>query len=205
MILQHWNKLLTTECKVIRIPWPSKVTAGGTQLTDDGFVIYPIFKNGRTSLYHYGLEKQAETFINEQLKNLKHIHVFLREPDERFISGVNTYIEFENLGSQEDTILKQIEEMTLCDRHFVPQFVWLIHLSKYFKGTVRIDSVSELYLAIPNRGKPPIPEITYKRRQKIKKINSKKYTDVDEKIIEKYMCRSVELEILIKEFYNVLP
>ena len=141
----------------------------------------------------------------------------MRNPKERFISGVHTYLEYEKMNSQkkyldtlvhfynEDTILKQIEEMTLCDRHFVPQFIWLIHLSKYFKGTVRIDSVSELYLAIPNRGKPPIPEITYKRRQKIKKINSKKYTDIDEKIIEKYMCRSVELEILIKEFYNVLP
>ena len=66
MILQHWNKLLTTECKAIRIPWPTKVTASGTQLTDDGFVIYPIFKNGRTSLYHYGLEKQAETFTKKQ-------------------------------------------------------------------------------------------------------------------------------------------
>ena len=210
MILQHWNKLLTTECKAIRIPWPSKVTASGTQLTDNGFVIYPIFKNGRTSLYHYGLEKQAETFINEQLKSLKHIHVFLREPNERFISGVNTYIEFENLGSQEDTILKQIEEMKICDRHFVPQYFWLMHLSKYFKGSVRLATIKELRLTISTKDEPvkpngtEIPHVTKKRKEKIKKINFKNYVDIDKKIIKKYINKTIVLENLIKEFHNVL-
>ena len=210
MILQHWNKLLTTECKAIKIPWPSKVTAGGTQLTNDGFVIYPIFKNGRTSLYHYGLKKQAKTFINEQLKNLKHIHVFLREPEERFISGVNTYIEFENLGSQEDTTLKQIEEMKICDRHFIPQYFWLMHLSKYFKGSIRLATIEELRLTISTRDEPvkpngnEIPHVTKKRKEKIKKINFKNYIDVDKKIIKKYINKTVVLENLIKEFHNVL-
>ena len=191
MLLMYWSKLLNTNCEAIRVePY--------------GFVAYPIYKNGRTSLWEYATDNNCKTFINEELKTLDHIIVYLRNPLERFISGVHTYLEFENLGSQEDTILKQIEEMTVCDRHFVPQFIWLIHLSKYFKGTVRIDSVSELYQAIPNRGSPPIPEITNKRKQKIKKINSKNYTDVDEKIIEKYMCKSIKLETLIKEFYNVL-
>ena len=192
MFLMYWSKLLNTNCEAIRVePY--------------GFVTYPIYKNGRTSLWEYATDNNCKTFINEELKTLDHIIVYLRNPLERFISGVHTYLEFENLGSQEDTILKQIEEMTVCDRHFVPQFIWLIHLSKYFKGTVRIDSVSELYQAIPNRGSPPIPEITNKRKQKIKKINSKNYTDIDEKIIEKYMCKSIKLETLIKEFYNVLP
>lgn len=191
MLLMYWSKLLNTNCEAIRVePY--------------GFVAYPIYKNGRTSLWEYATDNNCKTFINEELKTLDHIIVYLRNPLERFISGVHTYLEFENLGSQEDTILKQIEEMTVCDRHFVPQFIWLIHLSKYFKGTVRIDSVSELYQAIPNRGSPSIPEITNKRKQKIKKINSKNYTDVDEKIIEKYMCKSIKLETLIKEFYNVL-
>ena len=202
--------MLTTECKAIKIPWPSKVTAGGTQLTNDGFVIYPIFKNGRTSLYHYGLKKQAKTFINEQLKNLKHIHVFLREPEERFISGVNTYIEFENLGSQEDTTLKQIEEMKICDRHFIPQYFWLMHLSKYFKGSVRLATIEELRLTISTRDEPvkpngtEIPHVTKKRKEKIKKINFKNYIDVDKKIIKKYINKTVVLENLIKEFHNVL-
>ena len=210
MILQHWNKLLTTECKAIKIPWPTKVTASGTQLTADGFVIYPIFKNGRTSLYHYGLEKQAETFTNKQLKNLKHIHVFLREPNERFISGVNTYIEFENLGSQEDTILKQIEEMKICDRHFIPQYFWLMHLSKYFKGSVRLATIKELRLTISTKDEPvkpngtEIPHVTKKRKEKIKKINFKNYVDVDKKIIKKYINKTVVLKNLIKEFHNVL-
>ena len=160
MILQHWNNLLTTDCKV--------------------------------------------------LKNLKHIHVFLREPNERFISGVNTYIEFENLGSQEDTILKQIEEMKICDRHFVPQYFWLLHLSKYFKGSVRLATIKELRLTISTKDEPvqpngtEIPHVTKKRKEKIKKINFKNNVDIDKKIIKKYINKTIVLENLIKEFHNVL-
>ena len=102
MLLMYWSKLLNTNCEAIRVePY--------------GFVAYPIYKNGRTSLWEYATDNNCKTFINEELKTLDHIIVYLRNPLERFISGVHTYLEFENLGSQEDTILKQIEEMTVCD------------------------------------------------------------------------------------------
>ena len=100
MILKHWNNLLNTNCQAIRVePY--------------GFIAYPIYKNGRTSLWHYSKENNCKTFTNEELKTLNHIVVYLRNPLERFISGVHTYLEFENLGSQEDTVLKQIEKMTV--------------------------------------------------------------------------------------------
>ena len=197
MILKHWNKLLTTECKAIKIdPY--------------GIIVYPIFKNGRTSLFNYAKKTQAKIFINEELKNLQHIHVYLRDPEERFISGVHTYIELEKLGWQEETILKQIEQMTICDRHFAPQYILLMHLSKYFKGSIRIDPVSELYLTIPNRDSPEqsaggiIIELSKERKEKIKKINFENYIKIDKEIIAKHMNTTVNLNTLIKRFYNVL-
>lgn len=194
MILKHWNNLFNTDCEAIKIdPY--------------GIIVYPIFKNGMSAIEDYTEKnKKCETFKNEQLKKLNHIIVYLRNPLKRFISGIHTYIEGEKLNQQEETILKQINEMTLCNRHFAPQYVWLMHLSKYFKGSVRFDPISELYLTIGDFGPQPlVPTITKERKQKILKINFKNYTNVDELIIEKYICRTIKLETVIKEFYNVLP
>ena len=69
-----------------------------------------------------------------------------------------------------------------------------------------METLSELYNLIPNRDGPwtnnptPWKTITQEEKNKILSIKHKKYIDVDEKIIKKYMNRSVELEKLIKEF-----
>ena len=111
MILKHWNNLFNTDCEAIKIdPY--------------GIIVYPIFKNGMSAIEDYTEKnKKCETFKNEQLKKLNHIIVYLRNPLERFISGIHTYIDSEKLNQQEETILKQINEMTLCNRHFAPQYV----------------------------------------------------------------------------------
>ena len=102
--------------------------------------------------------------------------------------------------------LKKIESFDIIDRHFIPQYLWLLHLHKYFDGTVEFKSVLELFGLIPNRDGPwtnnpsPWKVITKKDKDKILSIKHKKYTEVDEKIIKKYMNRSVKLEKLIKEF-----
>ena len=167
--------------------------------------VFPIYKNGSSSLWKYAKDNNCKIYRNEELRNLNYIVVYFREPLERFISGVHTHMEYANLRSQEDSILKKIEDMTLCDRHFVPQYFWLMHLSRYFKGTVLIAPISELYKKISVRGGPKISKIKYKRRKKIQSINSKNYTEVDKKIIKKYLGHIVKLEKIIKEFYNVLP
>ena len=165
----------------------------------DKMVVLPIPKNGSSSLWNYARDNNCKIYRDEELKNLNYIVVYFREPLERFISGVHTHIEYANLKSQEDSVLKKIEEMTVYDRHFVPQYFWLMHLSKYFKGTILINPISELYKKIPTRDEP-VNKSRYKRRKKIKKINSKKYTEVDKKIFEKYLGHIVKLEKIVKEF-----
>jgi hypothetical protein len=79
-------------------------------------------------------------------------------------------------------------------------------LYKYFKGIIEFRSVKELYELIPNRDGPwtgnprPWKTITQEEKDKILSIKHKKYIDVDEKIIKKYLNKSVKLEKLIKEF-----
>ena len=60
-----------------------------------GKFVLPIFKNGLSSIEAYAKEKNIKWLINEQLKNIDTITIFLREPAERFVSGVHSFIEFE--------------------------------------------------------------------------------------------------------------
>ena len=184
--------ILTADCEVIKF--------------SDKQFFYPIFKNGRSSTKIYAKKNNLLFLNNKEISNLKKVIVFLRSPEERFVSGVYTFFYLTNNQLINNDTLKKIESFDIVDRHFVPQYVWLLHLYKYFKGTIEFRSVSELYNIIPNRDGPwsnnpkPWHPITEKGKNKILSIENKKYIEVDEKIIKKYMNRSVELEKIIREF-----
>jgi hypothetical protein len=184
--------ILTADCEVIKF--------------NDEQVFYPIFKNGRSSLRIYAKKNTLQILKNKEISNLKKITVFLRSPKQRFVSGVYTFFYLSNNQLIDKNILKKIESFNIVNRHFVPQYIWLLHLYKYFNGIVEFRSVTELYALIPNRDGPwtsnprPWKTITQEEKDKILSIEHKKYIDIDEKIIKKYMNQSVKLEKLIKEF-----
>ena len=171
-MLTHWNKLLTTDCKVVKIK---------------NEYIYPIFKNGSTTL-HNNAEK---VYKNNELKKLKEITVYIRNAKDRFTSGVNTYAEQNN--KEIKTVIKQISDNKLCNRHFAPQFIWLFHLYKYFRGTINLKPLEQLQLEKANQSK----NIT-----KITDVNN--YLLVDNKLIEKYNNKSTALKIIIEDLIHVL-
>lgn len=77
------------------------------------------------------------TFVPEsQIKNIKYpITVFLRDPKQRFYSGVNTFLQHmakENLDSR--TVLYFVNRYLFLNRHYAPQFFWLLNLAR-FAGT----------------------------------------------------------------------
>jgi hypothetical protein len=191
-VFKNLTDVLTTDCEVIKF--------------NNEQYFYPIFKNGRSSLTIYAGTNNLPLLKNKEISNLKKITVFLRSPEERFVSGVYTFFYFTNNRLIDENILKKIESFDIIDRHFIPQYLWLLHLHKYFKGIIEFKPVSELYNLIPNRDGPwtnnptPWKIITQEEKNKILSIKHKKYIDVDERIIKKYMNRSVELEKLIKEF-----
>jgi hypothetical protein len=191
-MFKNLTDTLTADCEVVKF--------------DDGQFFYPIFKNGRSSLTLYAKRNNLPLLKNKEISNLKKITVFLRSPEERFVSGVYTFFYLTNNQSIDENTLKKIESFDIVDRHFIPQYLWLLHLHKYFKGIIKFKPVSELYNLIPNRDGPwtdnPTPwrAITQKDKDKILSIKHKKYIEVDNKIIKKYMNQSVELKKLIKEF-----
>ena len=191
-MFKNLTNTLTADCDVIKF--------------SDEQYFYPIFNNGRSSLTIYAGRNNLPLLKNKQISNLKKIIVFLRSPEERFVSGVHTFFYLANKKSIDENTLKKIESFDIIDRHFIPQYLWLLHLHKYFNGIVEFKPVLELFNLIPNRDGPwndnpnPWKPITEKERNKILSIEHKKYIEVDEKIIKKYMNKSVELKKIIKEF-----
>ena len=190
-MFKNLTDILTSDCEVIKF--------------NNEQYFYPIFKNGRSSLIIYARKNNLKLLKNKEILNLKKITIFLRSPKERFLSGVHTFFYLTNNYVNENT-LKKIENFDIIDRHFIPQYLWLLHLHKYFNGIVEFKPVLELLRLIPNRDGPwttnPIPwrAMTQNDKDTISSIKHKKYIEVDDKIIKIYMNQSVALGKLIKEF-----
>jgi hypothetical protein len=96
--------------------------------------IYPIFKNGSSSLLEYARQQNYKILLNEQIKRISIIDVILRDPMSRFLSGVNTYVyntKQEHPELDVDTIIYFAENYLFLNRHYAPQLSWIINLSKY--------------------------------------------------------------------------
>jgi hypothetical protein len=81
-------------------------------------------------------------YVNYQISKCRHIDVLLRDPGERFVSGLNEYCRNSNTNVSEAWHLT--EQGKLIDRHFAPQYLWLLHLSKFYKGPVTLKPFSDI-------------------------------------------------------------
>jgi hypothetical protein len=183
--------LISGECNVIKF--------------SDELFVYPIFKNGRSSLVLHAEEKKFIVYSNNKINDIKNITVYLRDPIERFVSGVNTFFYFKKIKEIDNELLKKIEEGVIVNKHFAPQYIWLLELYKFFRGTVNIRSSKEVYDLVPNRDGPwsknpyPWTPLSEDRKNKILSIDHNFYTTHDSILIQKYMNRTVPLEIIIKD------
>jgi hypothetical protein len=171
-----------------------------------GTFVLPVFKNGKSSIENYAKENNSTRLINEQCKRADCITVFLRNPKERFVSGVHSFIEFEKRKNKKldyDTMLYAIENYEVVNEHFLPQYFWLKNLSNYFSGQLILKTVKDLYEFIPNRDAPHIPKITQEQRDKISKIQFEnlKY---DRVLFDEYVTRTVAINVLLEDIRNAV-
>ncbi len=105
--------------------------------------VYPIFKNGKSSLTESITEKGWTVISNGDIGSITDpITVFLRNPRERFISGVNTYIQHLKHSNPEldtKTILFFVDNYLFLNRHYCPQFFWLINLAQYLNPATKLS------------------------------------------------------------------
>jgi len=121
------TELFPTDCLVLEV-------VPGSQY------VYPIFKNGSTSLQKSGFK----TVSLEELKQLDTVEVYVRDPHERFVSGVRTYLSTLDPALDKNTALYFIKKYFYLNRHFSPQLLWLLHLRKFTNAKFAIKPITEL-------------------------------------------------------------
>lgn len=104
----------------------------------NGNIVFPIFKNGSSTV---NAIKNKDVHFTE-IDELQVIDVFIRDPWERFLSGVNTYISCNNLDY--NTTAKIINDVGFLNLHFAPQLFWIINLQRFVKSKIRINNLSDL-------------------------------------------------------------
>jgi hypothetical protein len=101
--------------------------------------VYPIYKNGSSSLYQSGFRLMD----HDELKNISLIDIYVRNPYDRFVSGVNSFLQY-NSNLDRNTALHFISKYLFLDRHFCPQFYWLVNLQRFTNAKIRINPISSL-------------------------------------------------------------
>lgn len=107
--------------------------------------VYPIFKNGRSSLYSAAKEHNWRIRLNNQIKNISNIDVVLRNPENRLISGINTFIQQtlrDNPALDRDTVQWFALNYLYLNRHYCSQFIWLVNLSRYLDTNTKLNFLS---------------------------------------------------------------
>jgi hypothetical protein len=166
------NNILNTDCEIIR-------------MGDDW--IYPIFKNGWNGFRR----AKEESKLNEQINDVENLKVYLRHPVSRFVSGVNKYAQLNGLAPE--AVVDKIQTEGLTDRHWIPQWYWLLHLSKYYKKEIELLPMS----AIPHSRKKETPN-----KKQVRVLEH--HVAVDLYIMDNWLNTKVNLEKVITESRHVL-
>jgi hypothetical protein len=101
--------------------------------------VYPIYKNGSSSLYKSGFRLMD----HDELRNIPVVDIYIRNPYDRFVTGVNTFLQHNN-NLDHATVLHFINNYLFLNRHFCPQFHWLVNLQRFTNAKIRINPMSAL-------------------------------------------------------------
>ena len=96
--------------------------------------VYPIFKNGQSSLLTATRRNKWNIFLNEKIARIGTIDVFVRDPIERLKSGISSFIQTtvrDHPDLDTHTVNWFAENYLHLNRHYAPQFSWLVNLARY--------------------------------------------------------------------------
>lgn len=163
--------------------------------------VYPIFKNGSSSLI---ANKSARLLHYDELREVKEIEVYLRDPFERYVSGVQTYLRNLPTDYNRDTVLKMISEFLFLNRHFSLQFHWLMNLSRYsnalitFKSIEDLNTITEYKINVIKRDQTLVDYF----------VNNQKlhyYLQLDKIIYENFIGKPISFNQIVQFIKNTQP
>lgn len=159
--------------------------------------VYPIYKNGYSSLSNSGFRTLAIT----ELPALDTVEIFVREPVERFFSGLSSYIEYNN-HLDKDTLLFMTGHHLFLNRHFVPQFHWLVNLRRFTRAKIKISPIQNLKnvtnLHINQNKNKVYYDIVHFPKVKF-------YMQLDKVLTETYLGQTVSFDDIVKSIQDQYP
>lgn len=161
--------------------------------------VFPIFKNGSSSLH----STYKQTISQSAIAQLTEIDVFVRNPEERFLSGVQTYIN--DLAAADPaidryTVLQFINRYMFLNRHFVPQFHWLVNLKRFTDAKVRLLPLSDLSTITTVNANHHTIDADVTKLLDNPKIQF--YLSIDKVLTERLIYQTVDFQTIVK---NVGP
>ena len=168
--------------------------------------IYPIFKNGSSSLTEHAKQNNHRTLFNQQIYRCDQIHVILREPLERFLSGINTYVYNllrDNPKLDPKTILYFVENYLFLNRHYAPQISWLVHLNKFTNPACKLilHGMDELKEFTPLAIKPVEQRIL--SEQELVQLTNNEHNSLYLNI-DKYLVDLIGTELTFTEILDLI-
>jgi hypothetical protein len=104
--------------------------------------VYVIFKNGHSSFFTPQKNNNWTIRINQQIQQISTIDVIIRKPEDRLISGINTFIQHtvrDNPALDPATIEWFALNYIALNRHYASQFIWLLSLARYLHPNARLN------------------------------------------------------------------
>ena len=128
--------LFPDDCEVVEIPLHDRY-------------VYLIQKNGSSSLRLDSLEQKLRIFKNQDIRELHAIDVYLRDPVERDLSGVNTFVQHlirDNPGMDRHTCQMMATRYRFLNRHYLPQWHWLVNLARFINHScaIRFHAIQQI-------------------------------------------------------------
>jgi len=175
--------------------------------------VYPIFTNGSSSLTELAPVAGWKTIDQQKIPDITQpITVFLRDPRERFISGVNTFVQHclrDNNTLDTKTILFFVEKYLFLNRHYAPQFFWLINLARYSQAPLKFQHINDIGQLTPLNSRAGIVPPTQDFLASIQNFPKKKlelYFLLDQLLIDRIGQQMTFKELIdsIKTNHNYL-
>lgn len=133
--------------------------------------VYLIQKNGTSSIRD---DHQSNRVIlrNRDLTDLEFVDIYLRNPQERYVSGVNTFVQHlqkDNPALDKDTLIWMSTRYLFLNRHYLPQLHWLINLSRFIgKDTkLRLRDFKDFSNIVSIHHRPDIQPVSPNDEKKI--------------------------------------
>ena len=128
MLTEIDSILFPDDCEVVEMPLHNQW-------------VYLIQKNGTSSLRYLQKTYELPLLVNAQLYQLDFVDVYIRNSKDSYISGINTYLQHFKRDHPEldhDTAFWFVKQYKFLNRHYVPQFHWLLNLSRYISPHTKI-------------------------------------------------------------------